>query len=194
MRQGELIGLKWADLDWEKMTLQVKRQVVRYYNGSFAFSKPKSRNGNRTVMLGKQVLEVLRAQQEKVWRMRKGAGKNWQEFDLIFPTKVGTPIQGCNLRRAFRKLLKVSGLPKIRFHDLRHTAASLMLNYGIPMLVVSRRLGHAKASITLDVYGHLVPGKQEEAAALMDELMTPISLEIAPKLHPNYPQEAKKSV
>ena len=194
MRQGELIGLKWTDLDWEKRTLQVKRQVVRYYNGSYAFSKPKSRNGNRTVMLGQQVIDVLRAHQDKVWRMRKGAGANWKEFDLIFPTRVGTPIQGCNLRRAFRKLLKVSGLPRIRFHDLRHTAASLMLNYGISVLVVSRRLGHAKASITLDVYGHLVPGKQEEAAELMDELMTPVSLEIAPKLHPNYPQQAKKSV
>jgi integrase len=192
MRQAELIGLKWEDLDWEKRTLQVRRQVVRFYDGSYEFSKPKSKAGYRTVTLGKQVLEVLRAQQEKVWQMRKTGGENWQEFDLMFPTRVGTPIQNCNLRRGFRKLLQESGLPKIRFHDLRHTAASLMLNYGIPVLIVSRRLGHAKASITLDVYGHLVPGKQEEAATLMDELMTPVSLEIAPKLHPNYPQVAEK--
>jgi integrase len=76
-----------------------------------------------------------------------------------------------NIRRAFRKLLAASGFPKIRFHDLRHTAASLMLNHGIPVLIVSKRLGHSKPSITLDVYGHLLPSKQEEAAQLMDDLM-----------------------
>jgi integrase len=66
----------------------------------------------------------------------------------------------------------VSGLPKIRFHDLRHTAASLMLNHGIPVLIVSKRLGHSKPSITIDVYGHLIPSQQEEAARLMDSLMS----------------------
>lgn len=71
-----------------------------------------------------------------------------------------------------RKLLKASGLPKIRFHDLRHTAASLMLNHGIPVLIVSKRLGHSKPSITIDVYGHIIPSQQEKAAILMDNLMS----------------------
>ena len=95
----------------------------------------------------------------------------------MFPSKVGTPITRYNLRRSFRRLLKESGVPKIRFHDLRHTAASLMLNNGIPILIVSRRLGHAKASITLDVYGHLMPSKQEEAAELMDSLLAPTEVD-----------------
>ena len=81
----------------------------------------------------------------------------------------------------------MSNLPKIRFHNLRHTAASFMLNYGIPLLIVSRRLGHSKPSITLDVYGHLIPSRQEEAAELMDELLAPIDVQdhpiFAPKLH-----------
>ena len=77
-----------------------------------------------------------------------------------------------NIRRAFRKLLKASVLPKIRFHDLGHTAASLMLNHGIPVLIVSKRPGHSKPSNTLDVYGHLIPSKQEEAAQLMDDLIS----------------------
>ena len=74
---------------------------------------------------------------------------------------------------------------RIRFHDLRHTAASLMLNYGTPVIVVSERLGHSKPSMTLDIYGHIIPSQQVEAAKLMDELMTPISLPTAPKLHQN---------
>jgi integrase len=94
-------------------------------------------------------------------------------------------VQASNLRRSLRNLIALSGLPKIRFHDLRHTAASLMLNYGTPVIVVSERLGHSKASITLDVYGHLIPSQQVEAARLMDELMTPVALPITPKLHRN---------
>jgi len=90
----------------------------------------------------------------------------------IIPSGAGTPTTASNIRRDFRKLLVISGLPKIRFHDLRHTAASLMLNDGIPVLIVSKRLGHSKPSITLDVYGHLISSKQEEAAQLMDELMS----------------------
>jgi integrase len=78
--------------------------------------------------------------------------------------------------RDFKKLLRDAGFPAIRFHDLRHTAASLMLNHGTPVLVVSRRLGHAKPSITLDVYGHLLPSMQAEAAEMLDELIMPIQL------------------
>jgi integrase len=80
------------------------------------------------------------------------------------------------MTRVFQELLETCGLPKIRFHDLRHTAASLMLNNGIPPIVVSRRLGHSKVSTTLDVYGHLLDGMQNEAASLMDDLITPVKL------------------
>jgi integrase len=78
--------------------------------------------------------------------------------------------------RDFKALVKQAGLPPIRFHDLRHTAASLMLNHDIPVIVVSRRLGHARTSITLDVYGHLLPSMQAEAAELIDRLVTPIEV------------------
>ena len=99
------------------------------------------------------------------------SGETWCHLDLVFPSSVGTQMAASNIRRDFRKLLKTSGLPKIRFHDLKHTAASLMLNHGIPVLIVSKRLGHSKPSITIDVYGHLIPSRQEEAAQLMDNLM-----------------------
>ena len=122
-------------------------------------------------MLGKQALEVLRNHKGEQQEWMGSLSQGWTDLDLVFPSGVGTPLTASNIRRDFRHLLTASGLPKIRFHDLRHTAASLMLNHGIPVLIVSKRLGHSKPSITLDVYGHLIPSRQEEAAQLMDNLM-----------------------
>lgn len=171
MRQAELIGLKWEDIDWSMSTIQVRRQVRHFKGASYAFLEPKSKSGTRTIMLGKQALEILGHHKEEQEPLINAADENWTDLDLVFPSGAGTPLTASNIRRAFRKLLAASGLPKIRFHDLRHTAASLMLNHGIPVLIVSKRLGHSKPSITLDVYGHLIPSRQEEAAQLMDNLM-----------------------
>jgi len=144
---------------------------VRYFTGdSYIFTTPKSKSGTRTIILGKQALNLLgnhkHAQQKKI-----SVSKHWENLNLIFPSNVGTPVTASNIRRAYKKLLTASGLPKIRFHDLRHTAASLMLNHGIPVLIASKRLGHSKPSVTIDIYGHLMPSKQEEAAQLMDRLL-----------------------
>ncbi|MCI0609112.1 MAG: site-specific integrase [Anaerolineae bacterium] len=171
MRQSELIGLKWEDVDWNLSTIRVKRQVRHFKGASYTFLEPKSKSGARTIILGKQALEHLRNHKREQEMLINSAGEDWTCLDLVFPSGAGTPITASNIRRAFRKLLAASGLPKIRFHDLRHTAASLMLNHGIPVLIVSKRLGHSKPSITIDVYGHLIPSRQEEAAQLMDNLM-----------------------
>jgi len=183
MRQGELLGLKWRDLDWQRKTLNIHRQLAYLSGGEFEFSEPKTKSGKRSILLSDRALHELRNQLEILDVRRNIKRDTWEEYDLVFPSAVGTPLIASNLRRSFRKLLAVAGLPKIRFHDLRHTAASLMLNYGIPVLIVSRRLGHAKASITLDVYGHLIPSQQEEAVKIMDDIMTPVSLPVAPGLH-----------
>jgi integrase len=171
MRQAELIGLKWEDIDWSLGTIQVKRQVRHFKGASYMFLEPKSKSGTRTIIVGKSALEVLKDHKEEQEQLIVSAGENWCNLDLVFPSGVGTPMTASNIRRDFRKLLSTSGLPKIRFHDLRHTAVSLMLNHAIPVLIVSKRLGHSKASITIDVYGHLIPSRQEEAAQLMDNLM-----------------------
>lgn len=171
LRQAELLGLKWSDIDFQRRTLQVNRQVLHLKGESFMFADPKSASGRRALVLGNKALEVLQLQRVEVGRLSEQAGDAWTELDLVFPSNVGTPLTGSNLRRDFRKLLKQCKIPKIRFHDLRHTAASLMLNHGVPVLVASRRLGHSKASITMDVYGHLMPNKQEEAAELLDNLV-----------------------
>ena len=100
----------------------------------------------------------------------------------MFTTRNGTPIHPRNLLRDFKKLLIVAGLPPIRFHDLRHTAASILLNQGIPIITVSRRLGHARASITLDVYGHLISTSQNDVAELIDNLLLPIAVQFDQKV------------
>jgi integrase len=105
-------------------------------------------------------------------------GNQWEDNNLLFPSMIGTPLNQRNLLRSFKKVLHESGLREIRFHDLRHTAASLMLNHGIPPLIVSKRLGHSKISITLDTYGHLLPGMQQETADFIDGLVTPLELKL----------------
>ena len=95
---------------------------------------------------------------------------------MIFSNSLGGPIHPRNLLRDFKKLLRVAELPDIRFHDLRHTAASLMLNHGMAPIKVSRRLGHAKPSITMDVYGHLIPNMEDGAVEMIDEWITPVAV------------------
>jgi integrase len=161
MRKSELLGLRWSDIDWEHSKLKVQRQLRWKKGGEVEFPTPKTHNGIRTVILGKEALQVL-----KDHLARQG-----ENCELIFTDPSGNPLKDSYLYRSFKWITQEAELPDIRFHDLRHTAASLMLNYGIPVIIVSRRLGHARASITMDVYGHMIHSKQEEAATLMDRLM-----------------------
>lgn len=176
MRQGELLGLKWKDIDWAGCALYVRRQAQRISGKGIQLCEPKTASSIRLIQFGNETLRQLSAHRKRqdIERLIPG----WQENDMVFPSLIGTPLDQRNLHREFKGLLIAAGIPEIRFHDLRHTAATLMLSNGIPLLVVSRRLGHAKPSITLDIYGHYLPGMQSEAAALMDELVTPIAAEL----------------
>ena len=184
MRQMELLGLKWSDLDWIRQTLKIERQLARPDGDGIKFYAPKTRYGKRSITLGMKTIEILRKHYEHQQVERLSAGDVWQEYGLIFTTSKGTPIHSRNLLRAFKKLLQDAGLTPIRFHDLRHTAASLLLNQGIPVITVSRRLGHAKASITLDVYGHLIPSMQNEVADMIDDLVVPVAVQLDEKVGP----------
>ncbi len=133
--------------------------------------KPKTKLSERSVKLGKESIAVLVEQKERLKLEKERSNGYWQESGHVFTSSVGTPIDPTNLTRQFNHLLKEAGLNRVRFHDLRHTAASLMFNNGVDVLVASRRLGHAKPSITLDVYGHLIPSVQAEAADVMDRLV-----------------------
>jgi integrase len=180
LRQSELLGLKWSDLDWVKKTLSVQRQLRREFKQGDYFTTPKTKAGKRTIVLGEKTIEILHEHWDLQNQERRFAGGRWKENDLIFTSSIGTPMDQRNLYHTFREFIHSVGLPEIRFHDLRHTAASLMLNHGIAPIIVSKRLGHSKVSITLDIYGHLMSEMQNEAADLMDELITSVPIELHP--------------
>lgn len=180
MRQGELLGLQWQDIDWQAGLVHVRRQSAYDQAGSgFVFKPPKTRSGRRVIAITNIGIELLREQQASQQIQRRLAGARWQEYDLVFPSSVGTPKNPSNLLKEFNNLLKTAGLPKIRFHDLRHTAVSLMIEAtGGRVNVISRRLGHAQPGFTLNQYSHLLPNQDEEAAAAMDELILPVEIDL----------------
>jgi len=178
LRMGELLGLQWGDLQWVSGRLYVQRQLQDIRGQGYVFQDPKTRAGRRTILLGEGTLQAFREHREYQQLQKAFVGDRWQENDLIFPSKIGTSLDASNLRLDFNRVIARAGVPKVRFHDLRHTAASLMLNNGIPVIVVSRILGHSKPSITLDIYGHLYNEMQGEAARLMDDLVSPIKVSL----------------
>jgi len=186
MRRGELLGLKWDDIDWSNHTVTIQRQNARQEGTGADFMSLKTRSGKRSVLLGEKTVLILRDHYERQQLRRQATGNGWVDHGLIFTNTKGGTISVCHLYRVFKELLKAAGLPMVRFHDIRHTSASLLLNTGIAPIVVSQRLGHSKASTTLNIYGHLLTSMQAEAAELIDELVTPITLRsIAPELHPD---------
>lgn len=182
MRRGELIGLQWADLDWQSGVLVVRRQVYEPTGGGWRFQEPKTERGKRPIRLGPGMVEALRSQFNEILpKMRGFAGDRWQEHDLIFPSRVGTPRGGCNVSNQFKALIKTAGLPQIRFHDIRHTAASHLLLHGEPPIRVAAILGQSLA-VLLQTYAHyLKTDDQASSSALMDSLTTPIPVDLGPK-------------
>jgi len=178
MRQGELLGLRWADIDWLSSYIRVQRQVQRVTGQGMVFSSPKTKAGRRTIPLGGETLKLLMEQQHRIEEQKMITGSRWKEHNLVFASQVGTPLSSSNLLKEFKALLEEADLLQIRFHDLRHTAASIMLNRGIPPYNVSRILGHSKPSTTLDYYGHLVPMSQDDIGNKMDNWLTPIPVDM----------------
>ena len=176
LREGELLGLKWSDLDWKTRRIQVQRQVQRQTGKGIVFTEPKSAAGRRSVVLGTATIEKLREHFQAQQLERQTAGDLWQEHDLVFPSTVGTPLDHRNVLKVFKEFLELACLPVIRFHDLRHTAATMMLQQGVHPKVVQERLGHAEISLTLNTYSHVLPSMQEEAAEAVDSLITLIDV------------------
>jgi integrase len=171
MRAGELLALHWQDVDLEGGTLLVRFSVRRQPEG-FVFTEPKTKHGRRKIVLTRPVIEVLREHRVRQVAQRLTIGEAWQDYDLVFCGPTGSPAEGANLSRAhFKRLLCKAEAPDIRFHDLRHTAATLMLLRGVPTKVVSEMLGHASIAITLDTYSHVLPSMQHDAAAAMEDVL-----------------------
>jgi integrase len=171
MRQGELLALKWDDVDLERGILRVRRTLT-HADKAFVLGEPKTKNSRRTIRLTTGALDALRAHLSRQLREMEQMGSLYQPGGLIFATQSGTIINPSNLRnRSFKPLLKHAGLPEIRFHDLRHTCATLLLGRDVNAKVVSEMLGHSSISITLDIYSHLLPDMQEKAAKALEEAL-----------------------
>lgn len=169
MRLGEVVGVKWEDVDFNTRTLSVKRSYTRAHKG-YQFNQPKTSTGYRVIALPQPVLEELEA--HRVTQAREKGKKGYKDHRLITQTRNGTPVSPRNLYRDWRDVVKRANLPRIRFHDLRHTHASLLLKQGTNAKVVAERLGHSNIQLTLNTYSHLLPNMQAEAAEKFGEFLT----------------------
>lgn len=181
MRIGELLGLRWVDVQWNAGVIHVQRQMQDVPGEGSVFLEPKTNAGRRTIKLGESSLDVLRRHKRDQDFRRRVVGDRWRDMDMVFANSIGGPGVTSNIRREYKRVLELAGLPSIRFHDLRHTTASLLLNNKVPVIVVSNMLGHSKPSVTLDIYAHVFHDMQGEAAVVMDRLVAPIPVEFAPK-------------
>ena len=163
-RRGEILGLQWGDVDLDGGTLAIERSVEETRAG-LRVKSPKTRRGRRNVSLPAETVAMLRAHRVKSLEIRLALGMgNITAETLVFSTPDGGLLSPDNLSRDWRRLCRARKLPLVRLHDLRHTHASMLIRAGIDILTVSRRLGHNKPSVTLDVYGHLIEGADAAAA------------------------------
>jgi integrase len=170
MRRGEALGLRWCDADLERGSLRVV-QAVGMISGTPCIHEPKTRHARRTVPIPPAVVARLREHRARQDDQRRTAGPAWREHGLIFPTKVGTPINPNNLTRDYDRLVVLAGVPRIRIHDQRHTYATLALERGASLLGVSKQLGHARPSTTGDLYAHVTAAMQQQVTDTMDDVL-----------------------
>ncbi|MBA3825335.1 MAG: site-specific integrase [Ktedonobacterales bacterium] len=172
LRAGEIFALQWQDIDFASRKLEVKRGWQRT-NTKTSLSLPKTSHGRRTIVLSQVAKDALMRQRERINKARLEIGDAWDTtHDLVFPGKRGKMYTFKNFNTTqLHPLLKNIGLPLIRFHDLRHTFATLLIGKGVNIKVVSEMLGHSNVSVTLRIYAHVLPHMQEAAAQMVDDVM-----------------------
>jgi integrase len=170
LRQGEALGLRWADVDLADKTLRV-RHALQWIDGAPQFVETKTKQSNRGIALSEHVVKALKSHRKTQLEDRMKAGDRWTDHALVFATRTGGPLDGINVTRDFKRMLKKAGLPIRRFHDLRHTTASLLLHQRVHPRVVMDLLGHSEIRVTMDLYSHVAPVLQREAADEMDALL-----------------------
>lgn len=155
MRRGELLGLQWTDINWQENSLTVRHTVDWLGGYGFWESEPKTERGRRTLPLPAVAIEALKEHRTRQLEERLKAGEAWQNRDLVFPNGRGNYLQPTRMLRMFGEVLQAAGLPHMRFHELRHSAATLLLAMGVDARVIQEILGHSHISITLGIYGHV---------------------------------------
>jgi integrase len=171
LRLGEIQALRWHDVDLNAARLRVTATYQGMADGKVMLAEPKTARSRREVHLSAMAVAALRRHRRLQLGARLHAANLWEDHDLVFTSERGRPLDGNNFRqRAFARLLERADLPHIRFHDLRHTAATLLMSQGVPVKVASEMLGHADITTTLRTHSHVLPGMQQQAADAMDRL------------------------
>jgi integrase len=173
MRQGELLALHWSDIDFARGTVHVARSLAYHHSSEgtrhqYREAEPKTASSRRTIPLPDVALRALQAHRLKQIEERLRA-RAWKVDDLVFTNQYGGYLNQSSLRREAKQLLQEAGLPTLRFHDLRHSAATILISMGVNSRVVQERLGHSTISITLGVYAHVTESMQRDAMQKLDD-------------------------
>jgi integrase len=170
LRQGEALGLRWTQTDLDVGSIRVEKQLQRL-GGKLQLVELKTRLSRRALLMPPSIVASLREHQRRQLEERGAAGGKWIESGLVFTTPEGKPLEGTSVTRYFHDLLARAGLPQRRFHDLRHSCATLLLVQGVSPRVVMDVLGHSDIGMTMNTYSHVIPELRREAADRMDDLL-----------------------
>jgi integrase len=178
LRRGELLGLRWSAIDLDAGTLRVKDSLQRV-GGELRFTGTKTHRSRRTIPLPKVCVDVLKQHRQRQAAQRAEA-EEWADPDLVFTTARGTPLEPQNVYRHFKALCAAAGVRAVRFHDLRHSCASLLFELGVPLRVIMEILGHTQITTTSEIYTHILPTQYREVAVALDGWFTGADLRIDP--------------
>ena len=168
LRLGEALGLQWPDVDLDRRQLRINKSLQRISGQGQVLIETKTRRSRRSLVLPVRTAEALRAHRVQQDQLRRTAGSAWHKRDFVFTSSTGQPLDQRNVLRMFRRVLRKANLPRMRFHDLRHSCASLLLAQHISPRVVMETLGHSRISVTMDTYTHVMPALMRDAADAMD--------------------------
>jgi len=167
-----LVALRWDDVDFEHGVVYVRRTLTRVVGHGYVETEPKTRTSRRKIILPHIALEALKAHQERQGQVRMQVGGKWNEQGIVFCNQYSGFYNPEKVDRHFQKLLKGVGLAYMRFHDLRYSAAIILLVAGVHPKVVQEQLGHSTIAMTMDIYSHLLPSMQQEAADKIDDMLS----------------------
>jgi integrase len=170
LRQAELLGLRWRDIDLDFLSISVSRALYKR-RGVCQFKEPKTSHSRRRVAMTPKLALFLREYKAEREQLYQQLGKQLALDDLVFPSIEAKPLDPCVLTHNFTRIANKAGLTGVRFHDLRHTFASLMFLRGAKPKVISEALGHSSVAFTMDAYSHIIEGMQEDAMALLDGVL-----------------------
>lgn len=175
MRRGEILGLSWANIDLDTRVLRVNQAVQRLKDG-LRITEVKTERSRRAIALPDSVVRALKTRRAHQLEERLKAGLRWQDTGLVFTNPNGGPLEPITLHRDYKRILKAAGLSvETRFHDLRHSAASLLLAEGVQLRVIRQLLGHSSIALTANTYSHVMPAMMREAAEKMDAVLAGVS-------------------